>query len=347
MSITLGEIAERAGAVLSGDPDRPIVAVNTLQDAGPGEIAFLANRRYRKHLKETRASAVVLGPDDVDDCPVDRLVSDNPYLTHARVLAALYPDNAARPGIHETAVVDDSARIAASAEVGPNVFVGPRVRIGERAVIGPNCVLLDDVVVGDESRLVGMVTLGPRTRLGLRALVHPGTVIGGDGFGLARDGERWVKVAQVGAAVIGDDVEIGCCCSIDRGALGDTRIADGVKIDNQVHIAHNVTIGRNTAIAGCTGIAGSAHVGASCMIAGAVNINGHVEIADGVQLSGATTVTRSIGQPGVYTSTVPALPHGDWLKNFARLRQLDDIVRKMRALEREVEALKGRLGDEA
>jgi UDP-3-O-[3-hydroxymyristoyl] glucosamine N-acyltransferase len=346
MSMTLGEIAERAGARLIGDAARPINAVNTLQDAQPGEVAFLANVRYRKHLKGTRASAVVLGPADVEDCPVDSLVAENPYLAHARVLAALYPDAPASPGVHATAVVDDSADLDPTAEIGPNACIGRRVRVGARAVIGPNCVLLDDVVVGEDARLVAMVTLGPRTRIGRRSLVHPGTVIGGDGFGLARDGDRWVKVAQIGAAVIGDDVEIGCCCSIDRGAIGDTEIADGVKIDNQVHVAHNVTIGRHTAIAGCTGIAGSAHVGASCMIAGAVNINGHVDIADGVQLSGTTTVTRSIRQPGVYTSTVPALPHADWLKNFARLRQLDDIVRKMRALEGEVAALRARLGDE-
>jgi UDP-3-O-[3-hydroxymyristoyl] glucosamine N-acyltransferase len=347
MTMTLGDLAELAGADLSGDATREIEAVNTLQDAQPGEIAFLANPRYKKHLKETRASAVILAPGDAEDCPVDCLVSTNPYLAHARVLTALYPDAPVSPGIHGTAVVDDSAVIPETAEIGPNVFVGPRVRIGEHAVIGPNCVLLDDVVVGECSRLVALVTLGPRTRLGRRSLVHPGTVIGGDGFGLAKDGERWIKVPQIGGTVVGDDVEIGCCCSIDRGAIGDTEIGDGVKIDNQVHIAHNVAIGRNTAIAGCTGIAGSTRVGASCTIAGAVNITGHVEVADGVQLSGTTTVTRSIREPGVYTSTVPAMPHADWLKNFARLRQLDDIVRKMRSLEGEVAVLRERLGDRA
>lgn len=345
MTMTLGELAGLAAADLRGDATRAVGAVNTLQDAQPGEIAFLANPRYRKHLKDTRASAVILGPADADDCPVDCLVANNPYLAHARVLAALYPDAAPSPGVHATAVIDPSATIAPTAEIGPNVFVGSRVSIGEHAIIGPNCVLLDDVVVGEASRLVASVTLGPRTRLGRRGLVHPGTVIGGDGFGLARDGERWVKVPQVGATIVGDDVEIGCCCSIDRGAIGATEIGDGVKIDNQVHIAHNVTIGRHTAIAGCTGIAGSTHVGASCTIAGAVNITGHVEVADGVQLSGTTTVTRSIREPGVYTSTVPAMPHADWLKNFARLRQLDDIVRKMRKLESEIEALAERLGD--
>ena len=184
------------------------------------------------------------------------------------------------------------------------------------------------------------MTLGTETRLGERCLIHPGAVIGGDGFGLANDRGAWVKVPQIGRAVLGNDVEVGSCSSIDRGAIGDTRIADGVKIDSQVHVAHNVEIGEHTAVAGCAGIAGSARVGAHCTIAGAAGIVGHVELGDHVHVSGMTTVTRSLKQPGLYTGTIPAMAHASWQKTFARLRQLDDMVRRVRALEKELAALR-------
>ena len=189
-----------------------------------------------------------------------------------------------------------------------------------------------------------MVTLGAQTRLGQRCLIHPGAVIGGDGFGLANDQGAWVKVPQIGRAILGDDVEVGSCSSIDRGAIGDTVIADGVKIDSQVHVAHNVEIGEHTAIAGRAAIAGSSRIGAYCTIAGGAGVTGHVELTDHVHVSGVSSVTRSIRKPGVYTGTVPAMEHGVWLKNFARLRQLNDMVRRVQALERELAALRERDG---
>jgi UDP-3-O-[3-hydroxymyristoyl] glucosamine N-acyltransferase len=342
MSFTLQELSRIAQAELRGDPERIITRVATLQDADEGAISFLANRRYKAFLGDTRASAVILSAGDAAVCPVDCLVADNPYLAHARVMAALYPDATPVVGIHPTAHVDPSARIASSAEVGPNCHLGADVVIDEDVVVGPGSVLLDNVFVGAGSRLVASVTLCAGTRLGKRCLIHPGAVIGSDGFGMANDEGAWVKVPQIGRALLGDDVEIGSCSSVDCGAIGDTVIADGVKIDSQVHVAHNVQIGRHSAIAGCAAIAGSSRIGEYCTIAGAAGVTGHVELTDKVHISGMTSVTRSIREPGVYTGTVPPMEHSAWLKNFARLRHLDDMVRRIRALEKELAALRER-----
>ena len=344
MGLTLEALAAIAQADLRGDPARVIERVSTLQDAGEGSISFLANPRYKSHLAGTRASAVILSAENAPDCPVDCLVTENPYLAHARVTTALYPETAHEPGVHPTACVAPSAQVAASAAVGALSYLGAGVVIGPDVYIGPGCVLLDDVFVGAGSRLVAMVTLGAQTCLGQRCLIHPGAVIGGDGFGLANDQGAWVKVPQIGRAILGDDVEVGSCSSIDRGAIGDTVIADGVKIDSQVHVAHNVEIGEHTAIAGRAAIAGSSRIGAYCTIAGGAGVTGHVELTDHVHVSGVSSVTRSIRKPGVYTGTVPAMEHGVWLKNFARLRQLNDMVRRVQALERELAALRERDG---
>jgi UDP-3-O-[3-hydroxymyristoyl] glucosamine N-acyltransferase len=342
MSLTLQELSRIAGSQLRGDPNRVITHAAGLKDADEGAISFLANRRYARFLADTRASAVILSAGDAETCPVDCLIADDPYLAHARVMTALYPDESINPGVHPSAHVDPTARVASTAEIAANAFVGADATVAEGVFIGPGCVLLDSVFVGAGSRLVASVTLCSGTRLGKRCLIHPGVVIGGDGFGLANDGGAWVKVPQIGRAVLGDDVEVGSCTAIDCGAIGDTVIADGVKIDNQVHIAHNVQIGRHTAIAGCTGIAGSSTIGAYCTIAGAAGITGHVELTDHVHVSGMTAITRSIDQPGLYTGTVPSMDHASWLKNFARLRHLDDIVRRVRALEKELAAVRER-----
>ena len=341
----LRELATIAHAELHGDPAILIEAVSTLQDATSGSISFLANRRYRAQLADTKASAVILGAEDAADCPVACLISDNPYLAHARVVAAFFPEAAGVPGIDAAATVDPSARIAHSAQVAANCYIGPGVVIGDHVRIGPNCVLMANVTVGAGTRLVASVTLCSETSLGRRCLIHPGAVIGGDGFGLANDNGAWRKVPQIGRAVLGDDVEVGSCTSIDRGAIGDTLIADGVKIDSQVHIAHNVQVGEHTAIAGCAAIAGSSRVGKYCTIAGGAGVTGHVELTDHVHISGVSSVTRSINKPGTYTGTVPAMAHAVWLKNFARLRQLDDMVRRVKALEQELVALRN--GDHA
>ncbi|MCB1723782.1 MAG: UDP-3-O-(3-hydroxymyristoyl)glucosamine N-acyltransferase [Gammaproteobacteria bacterium] len=340
MALTLAALAKTAQAQLRGDPDRLIDSVATLQDAHPGAISFLANPKYRAYLETTRASAVILDAENAGLCPVDCLISDNPYLAHARVMAALYPEPRYPAGIDGSAVVDPSARVAPTASIGAQSFVGAGAEIGEDVIVGPGCMVMEGATIGAGSRLVAMVTLCHGTVLGRRCLVHPGAVIGGDGFGLANDAGRWVKVQQVGRAVLGDDVEVGSCTSIDRGAIEDTVIADGVKLDSQVHIAHNVKVGEHTAMAGCAAVAGSSTIGSHCTIAGGAGLTGHIELADHVHVSGATAVTRSIRKPGVYTGTVPAIEHADWLKNFARLRHLDDLARRIKSLERELAALR-------
>jgi UDP-3-O-[3-hydroxymyristoyl] glucosamine N-acyltransferase len=344
MGLTLKALSEIAHAQLRGDPDRVVDRVATLQHATEGALSFLANPHYRSFLKATKASAVILSAEDAPDCPVDCLVSDNPYLSHARAMNALYPVAGAMPGVHPTAHLDPTAQVASDVEIGANCYLGSGVVVEAGAVVGPGCVLLDNVVIGTDSRLVAAVTLCPETRLGKRCLIHPGAVIGADGFGLANDDGVWVKVPQVGCVVLGDDVEVGSCSSIDRGAIANTVIGDGVKIDSQVHVAHNVQIGEHTAIAGCAAIAGSSRVGAYCTIAGGAGITGHVELTDHVHVSGVTSVTRSINKPGMYTGTVPAMDHATWLKNFSRLRQLDDMARRLKALERELQKLRQRDG---
>lgn len=339
-ALSLGEIARLTGCELRGDDQRTVKRFQTLDKAGADAITFLANARYKNLLKDSRAGAVILSADDADACPVDCLISDNPYLAHAIVMNALYPASDAVAGIHPSATVAADAQIDKSAEIGPGTFIGAGAVIGAGVKIGPNCVLLEDVTVGSETWLVGAVTLGPRTRLGQRCLIHPGAVIGGDGFGLANNEGEWVKVPQIGGTVLGDDAEVGSCSSIDRGAIGDTVIADGVKLDSHVHVAHNVRIGKHTAIAGCVGIAGSSQIGAYCTIAGAAAVTGHIELGDHVHISGATSVTRSTKKPGLYTSTVPAMEHTVWMKNFARLKYLDDMVRRVKSLEKQVANLR-------
>jgi UDP-3-O-[3-hydroxymyristoyl] glucosamine N-acyltransferase len=344
LALTLAQLAAIAGGQVHGDPQVLIHRVATLQDAGPGDITFLANQRYRSQLTATRASAVILAEQDAEVCPTHCLVCPNPYLAHARVAEVLHPARTLEPGIDPTATIDPSARIGRGVRIGANCYLGPSVVLADGVDLGPNCVLLDGVEVGEGSRLVASVTLCSGTRLGARCLIHPGAVIGSDGFGLANDNGVWVKVPQVGCAVLGDDVEVGSCTSIDRGAIGDTVIATGVKIDSQVHIAHNVQIGRHTAIAGCAAVAGSSRVGDFCTIAGGAGITGHVVLGDHVHVSGATAVTRSLPEPGVYTGTVPAMEHSAWQKNFARLRHLEEMQRRLRVLERALAALQDTAG---
>lgn len=341
-ALTLRELAELTGAELRGDPDCVIDGVASLDEAGPGRLAFLASKRFRPYLKDTRAAAVILAPGDAEACPTHALVSDNPQLAYARAAAALTRREPPPPGIHPSAVVDPTARIAPSARIEAHCTIGAGCAIGEGVFIGPNCVLGEDCEIGEDSRLVASVTLCEGTRIGRRCLIHPGAVLGADGFGLANDAGRWVKIPQLGRVVLGDDVEVGACTTIDRGALKDTVLHDGVKLDNQIQVAHNVEIGENTAMAAQSGIAGSTRIGAGCTIAGAAAVSGHLELADQVHVSGLTGISRSLRKPGVYTSTVPALPHDQWLRNFARLKQLDELYRRVKALEKALAEAEGK-----
>jgi UDP-3-O-[3-hydroxymyristoyl] glucosamine N-acyltransferase len=332
---TLDELAERLGARLVGDGSRRVTGLATLKEAGPERIAFLANRTYLKDLAGTRAGAVLLHPDHAAECPVDRLELDNPYLGYAH-LSRLFDPWLKRPagGVHPTAVVADDARLGEGVEVGPNAVIESGVTLGDDVAVGPGCVVGAGARIGRGSRLHPNVTVCHDVVVGERAILHSGCVIGGDGFGFAHDGGRWHKIAQLGGVVLGDDVEVGSCSSIDRGALGDTWIGNDVKIDSQVQIAHNVQIGDHTALAGCVGIAGSTRVGRHCLLGGGVGLSGHLTICDGVQITGMSLVTNSIHEPGIYSSGTGAMENAQWRKNAVRFKQLDDIARRLARLEK-------------
>ncbi|MBB3330600.1 UDP-3-O-[3-hydroxymyristoyl] glucosamine N-acyltransferase [Halomonas campaniensis] len=331
----LGELAERIGARLIGDAGRRVNGLATLRDAGPDQVAFLANRAYLKDLPATRAAAVLLHPQHGEACPVARLELDNPYLGYA-ALSRLFDPLASRApgGVHPSAVVDPSATLGARVDVGANAVIEAGVSLGDDVVIGPGSVVGADTAIGAGTRLHANVTVCHGVIIGQRVILHSGCVIGGDGFGFAHDGARWHKIAQLGGVVLGDDVEVGSCSSIDRGALGDTLIGNDVKIDSQVQIAHNVQIGDHSALAGCVGIAGSTKVGRHCMLGGGVGLSGHLTICDGVQVTGMSLVTNSIHEPGVYSSGTGAMKNTQWRKNAVRFKQLDDIAKRLSRLEK-------------
>jgi UDP-3-O-[3-hydroxymyristoyl] glucosamine N-acyltransferase len=330
ITLTLREIVSRLGGELAGDAAVVVKGVATLDAAGPDEITFLANPRYRARLAATRAGAVILAPSDRDATGIARIVTDNPYAYYARTVALFHPPRKAAAGVHPSACVDSTAQVARTAEIGPFAVVAAGARIGERASVGAGSVVGEGASVGDDTILHPRVTIYPDCVVGARCILHSGAVIGADGFGMAPDAGRWVKIPQVGRAVLGDDVEVGANSAIDRGALGDTVVEEGVKIDNLVQVAHNCRIGAHTVIAGCAGIAGSAVIGRHCVIGGGAGIIGHVTLADGVTVTGMTFITKTITKPGVYSSGLPMMAHADWLKNAAQLRRLHEIARLAR-----------------
>jgi UDP-3-O-[3-hydroxymyristoyl] glucosamine N-acyltransferase len=320
VAVTLADIVARFGGDLSGDAETTVIGVASLDNAGPGEVSFLSNPKYQRKLASTQAGAVILTEASVAACPVASIATPNPYLYFARLSLWLHPPSRPLPGVDPTAQV--LCQLPPSVSVGAGASIAAGVRVGANSVIGSGC------AIGADTEIYA------GCRIGARAIVHSGAVIGADGFGFAREPDgAWVKIPQTGRVIIGDDVEIGANTTIDRGALDDTVIENGVKLDNQIQVAHNVQIGANSALAGCVGIAGSARIGKRCTVGGAAMILGHLEIADDVHISAGTLVTKSISVPGSYTGTVPFLPHADWLKNFARLRHLDAMADKIRALE--------------
>lgn len=331
-SFTLAELARRGDCELRGDGGRVIDGVATLAGAGPKQISFLANARYRNQLADCRAAAVIVSESDAQACPVDRLISADPYRSFALIARAFETKPIRPPGIHPTAVVAESAWIDPAAHIGPHCSIGDRSRIGAGAVIGPGCVIGEDCAVGDGCELVARVTLVDRVTLGQRVLIHPGAVLGADGFGLAKADGRWLKVPQLGGVTVGDDCEIGANTTIDRGALEDTVLEEDVRLDNQVQIGHNVRIGAHTALAGCVGVAGSTRIGRRCLLGGAVGVVGHLEICDDVTVTGFSMVSSSIRSPGVYGSGIPAQDHRQWQRNLVRLHHLNDTTRRLLAL---------------
>ena len=333
MPVSLGELATRFGCELIGDPDSIVSGVASLVNATPESLTFLASKACKEQLSSTKAAVVVLRPGDAEDSPVAALLHDDPYACYARMAAVICPLPAYTPGRHESAVVDDSATVAGSAHLAPHVVVGERSTIGENVFLGPGTVVGPDCVVGDDCRFIANVTLARAVTIGKRGIFHPGVVLGADGFGNAMTPDGWVKVPQLGGLLVGDDVEIGSNTTVDCGAIDDTVIEDGVRVDNLCQIAHNVHIGAHTAMAAMVAVAGSAKIGKRCLIGGTSGVIGHISICDDVVVLGASSVTKSIDDPGVFSSMLPAEPAKEWGKKVARFRRLDALMARVKELE--------------
>ncbi|WP_426114330.1 UDP-3-O-(3-hydroxymyristoyl)glucosamine N-acyltransferase [Massilia sp. PWRC2] len=345
MGTRLGVLVERFGGQLVGDANLEVTGIAPLADAGASDISFLSNSKFRAQAAASGAAALIVAP--ADDAVVAasyqgaRIITPNPYVYFARAaqyFAALGAIVAA-PGVHASAVVAADARIDASAHIGAHVTVEAGAVIGAGVVIDPGCVIGRDAVIGAGTRLFANVTFHARCQIGQRGIIHSGAVIGGDGFGFANEGGVYIKIPQTGRVLIGDDVDIGANTTIDRGALADTIIEDGVKLDNQIQIGHNCRIGAHTAMAGCVGVAGSANIGKYCTFGGAAMVLGHLTIADRVHISSGSMVSRSILEPGQYTGFYPLAKNAEWEKTAAIVRNLDAMRDKIRALEKTIKTL--------
>jgi UDP-3-O-[3-hydroxymyristoyl] glucosamine N-acyltransferase len=335
---SLAELSGQFGLHLLGDGKLLVDGVGTLTSAGPSQVTFLANPSYRKHLPSTRAGAVILKTEDSGSCPTNCLVAPDPYVAYARIATLFDQRPAAKAGIHPTAVIAETASVGNGVSIGAHAVIAEDCIIADGCTIGPGTVLEPACRLEKGCRLSANVTLGHGVRLGRRVLVHSGAVIGADGFGIAFDTDHWEKVPQLGSVVIGDDCEIGANTCIDRGAVGDTVLEDDVRIDNLCQVGHNVRIGAHTAIAGNSGIAGSTTIGSYCLIGGGAGISGHLAIADHTTINGGSQVFHSIDEPGkAWSGHLPSTPIQDWNRNLARLRKLDELARKVRALELKME----------
>lgn len=334
MPISLGALATQFGCELIGDPDTKVNGVAPLSSAAPDSLTFLSNPALRAQLSSTKAAAVIVRRDDAADTPVAAIIHDNPYACYARMAAVVCPPPAFEPGVHASAVVSADATIASSAHIAPLVTVGERAEIGENVYLGPGTVIGPDCRIGNDCRFIARVTLARSVEIGARGLFHPGVVIGSDGFGNAMTPDGWVKVPQLGGVQIGNDVEVGANTTIDCGALEDTIIGDGVRIDNLCMIAHNVQIGAHTAIAALTGIAGSTTIGERCMFAGASGAIGHLSICDDVVVTAKTFLTKDVTRPGTYAGSFPADESRRWARQLARFRRLGALVERVKKLEK-------------
>jgi UDP-3-O-[3-hydroxymyristoyl] glucosamine N-acyltransferase len=334
MGVSLGELAVRFGCELRGDPDVQVDHVATLAHADSRALAFVANPRYRQQLAATAAGAVVLDAASAADCATAALVCRNPHATYARMAAVLHPLPPAPAGVHASAVIAPGARIDASAHVGALSVIGEGAVIGPRTFVGPQCLVDEGATLAEDVRLTARVIVCRNVEIGARTTVQPGAVIGGDGFGFAQEGGRWIKVPQTGTVRVGPDVEIGANTTIDRGAIEDTVIEEGVKLDNLIMIAHNVRVGAHSALAACVGVSGSTTIGRRCMIGGQVGIGGHLTIGDDVIITGCTMVSHSVSRPGVYSGGIPLEEAPVWRRLVARFKRLDSLAARLKALER-------------
>ncbi len=331
-SRTLGALAVQFGCQLRGDPGIVISAVGTL-DGGASQLGFVASAAYRHALRATQLAAVIVAPALVADCPTAALVHPNPHATFARIAALLHPPAPLAPGVHATALVHPTAQVDASCEIGAFCVIAAGAVIGPRCRVGPHGLIGADARLGADTCLLERVTVCAGSVIGARCMLHPGAVIGADGFGNARDNGHWVAVPQLGSVRLGDDVAIGANTTIDRGALGDTVIEDGARLDNQIQIAHNVVVGAHTAIAACTGIAGSTRIGRRCMIGGGTGIGGQLVIGDDIVIAGFGMVTHSLDKPGMYSSVLPVEEARLWRRLVSRFKRLDLLATRVRKLE--------------
>lgn len=333
---SLAELAQHVGAQLIGDAQHPISALASLKDAAAHDLSFIANPVYKKYLTSSSAGAVLIKPDMATDFGGNKLVVNNPYLAYAQLTDLFKYTGHLVQGVHPTAVIGRDCTLGKDVSIGPHAVLGDNVELAEGVVIGAGCYIGDHTCIGRHTRLAANVSVYHGVHIGADCLLHSGCVIGADGFGFAPHAGQWVKIHQLGGVVIGNRVEIGAATCIDRGALGDTTIGDGVIIDNQVQIAHNVVIGNNTAIAANSGISGSTTIGKNCTIAGAVGIVGHINIADGVHITAMSMVTGTIAEPGSYSSGTALSLTTEWRKNAVRFRQLDSLASRLAALEKKV-----------
>jgi UDP-3-O-[3-hydroxymyristoyl] glucosamine N-acyltransferase len=336
--ITLAELAAITGGELYGDGETVITAVAAMDKAGEGDITFLSNSKYRKHLSECAASAVMVKDTERELCTTNVLVVNDPYLAYARVAQAL--DTTPKPAelVHSSAVIADNVILGENVSIGANAVIESGVTLGDNVSIGAGCFIGKNATIGADTRLWANVSIYHEVQLGESCLIQANTVIGSDGFGYANDKGEWVKIPQVGTVRIGNRVEIGAGTTIDRGALDDTVIEDNVIIDNQMQIAHNVHIGYGTAMAGGTIVAGSTKIGKYCIIGGGTVINGHIEIADGVTITGMGMVMRGIDEKGMYSSGIPLQPNKEWRKTAARVHRIDDMNKRLKAIEKKLES---------
>lgn len=342
MQVTLADLVARFGGELVGDGTHVVRQVAPLGRARADEIGFVSQARYLDQLDESRAGAVILPTDARDATERPRILTPHPYLYFARVSALLNPMPRPEAGIHPAACVATDAEVADDACIAAGAVVGVGARVGAGAIVGPNAVVGDRAQIGAGSVLHAHTTVYHDCQVGERCVLHSGCVVGADGFGFAPNDGKWEKIPQIGRVIIGDDVEIGACTTIDRGALEDTVIEEGVKIDNLVQVAHNVRIGAHTAIAACTGIAGSARIGRHCQIGGAAMIFGHIDIADGTRISTNTLITKSLPKASTYTSAMPFSEHDVWQKNAVHMRNLDKLVSRVKALEKRINELESK-----
>ncbi len=339
ITLTLTEIAARLGASSLGG-DIELLGVAALDMATPEHISFVASAKHAARAQASRAGALVLPEALAQQADRPCLIAANPLATFARITALFHPEPALQPGIHSSAVIDATAQISPGCEIGPFVHIGAGARIAANTRIGAGCVIGANSEIGADCRLYPKVVLYADTRIGARCILHSGCVLGSDGFGNALEDGRWVKIPQIGRVIVGDDCEIGANTCIDRGALEDTVIGHGVRLDNLIHIAHNCQIGDNTAMAACVGIAGSTRIGQRCQIGGAAMIIGHLEIGDDVMVSAGTFIAKSLSKPGAYTSVMPQQPHADWIRNAAHLRHLNEMHDRIKSVEKELVKLK-------